>query len=58
MHRHAVGDRRPPAGIGAGVEIAVEDHAGDAAVGVGADASRVIAAGWRLVVDIIDSVRV
>ena len=32
MHRHAVGDRRAPARIGAGVEIALEDHAGDAAV--------------------------
>ena len=29
MHRHAVGDGRPPARIGAGVEIAFEDHAGD-----------------------------
>ena len=37
MDRHAVGHGRPPARIGAGVEIAGEDHAGDAALGVGAD---------------------
>ena len=37
MHRHAVGHRRAPARIGAGVEIAGEDHAGHAALGIGAD---------------------
>jgi hypothetical protein len=34
VHGHAVGDGRPPRGVGAGVEIAVEAHAGETAVGV------------------------
>ena len=39
MDRHAVGDRRPPGRIGAGVEIAGEVERGQPAVGVAADAS-------------------
>ncbi len=40
MDRNTVGDRRPPAGISAGVELALEDHAGDPAVRVGAHRRR------------------
>ncbi len=40
MHRHAVGDRRAPGGVGAGVEVAVELDGGQAPVRVAGEARR------------------
>ena len=37
MHRHAIGDGRPPGGIGAGIEVAVTSQATQLAVGVAAE---------------------
>ena len=56
VHRHAVGDRRSPGGVGAGVEIGGEVHRRETPV-----ARRPILAtmraGCRLVVVMIDSRR-
>ena len=55
---HAIGDRRSPGGIGAGIEIAHEIEADQASRPIRRRRARVICEGWRLVVAISDSGRV
>ena len=55
MHRHAVGDRRTPRGVGARVEVGLEVESDQQAVSCRAGASA-DAGGMRLVVLMIDSV--